>query len=89
MIVKSGTSYYLEMDGCLWAITYEQYLTLCDFVRGRIDLGQVPERLLHYERQHELVPCPRCNGGYIRRDIAESAFLLEELHERLVHKKEV
>lgn len=82
--IQLGTSFYVEYNGEIYPLSYEQYLTLCDYDKGRIEADQIAERVAFYKHQHELVKCPLCDG-FIRRDLANDPFLLGELHDTLLH----
>lgn len=83
-IQQLGTSFYLRNEENLYvALTYPQYLTLMDYVAGRITTEEIEDRLKHYEFLEEKVQCPMCNEGTVPRKVIP--LLTEELHSHLVH----
>lgn len=83
-----GTTYYIGYDdGTTVCIEYEVYQALSDMMNDVITPEEVEAQVKHYKEQRELVQCPLCETGRVRRDMASPSYrpYLEDMHERLVH----
>ena len=87
-LVSFGTSHYLEDNGQYFSLTYPQYRTVVDLDAGRIEGGEIEERLKHYQHLAERIACPICGTGRLPREYVQ---MLEELdkdgsmHDHTIH----